>query len=72
MVDHSDVVGASPVGAARTTSSISTWLQLIGQRQLQGVTRNIKVLEFGAAYIRGLTVVLSYRCTCIRVDYGVT
>ena len=24
MVDHSDVVGASPVGAARTTSSFST------------------------------------------------
>ena len=25
MVDHSDVVGASPVGAAPTTSSFSTW-----------------------------------------------
>ena len=25
IVDHSDVVGASPVGAAPTTSSISTW-----------------------------------------------
>ena len=25
IVDHSDVVGASPVGAAPTTSSFSTW-----------------------------------------------
>ena len=25
IVDHSDVVGASPVGAAPTTSSLSTW-----------------------------------------------
>ena len=30
IVDHSDVVGASPVGAAPTTSSFSTWLQQIG------------------------------------------
>ena len=26
IVDHSDVVGASPVGAAPTTSSFSTWI----------------------------------------------
>ena len=25
IVDHSDVVGASPVGTAPTTSSFSTW-----------------------------------------------
>ena len=25
IVDHSDVDGASPVGAAQTTSSFSTW-----------------------------------------------
>ena len=41
IVDHSDVVGASPVGAAPTTSSFSTWLQYIEQRQLQAETRNI-------------------------------
>ena len=29
IVYHSDVVGASPVGAAPTTSSLSTWLQYI-------------------------------------------
>ena len=39
IVSHPDVVGASPVGAAPTTSSflhswLKTWLQWIGQRQL--------------------------------------
>ena len=39
-VDNSDVVGASPVGAAPTISSfLNTWLQWIGQRQLQDETR---------------------------------
>ena len=39
IVDHSDVVGASPLGPAPITSSFSTehW---IGQRQLQDETRN--------------------------------
>ena len=46
----SDVVGASPVRAAPTTSSFSTntWLKLIGPRQLQDVTRSILVLGFNA------------------------
>ena len=39
IVDHSDVVGASPVGAAQTKSSFS--LQWFGQRQLQDETKNI-------------------------------
>ena len=42
IVDHSDVVGASPVGAAPTTSSFSTyniWLQGIRQGQSQDSTR---------------------------------
>ena len=30
---------------------VNTWLQWIGQRQLQDEMRNIKVLGFGAAYI---------------------
>ena len=55
IIDHSDVVGASPVGAAPTTSSFSTWLQYIEQRQLQAETRNIYVLGFGVAYIRDFT-----------------
>ena len=38
LVDHSDVVGASPVGAAPTPSSFWTWLQWIQQRQLQDET----------------------------------
>ena len=58
-IDHSDVVGASPVGAAPTTSSFSTyhlasinctdnWLDLI---------KNTWIWGFGASYIRDLTVV---------------
>ena len=43
--DHSDVVGASPVVAAPTTSSFSTQylasVHWVGQRQLQYKTRNI-------------------------------
>ena len=56
---HSDVVGASTVGAAPTInlhSRLNTWLQWIGQRQLKDETRNIQVLGFGATYIRGLAV----------------
>ena len=69
IVDHSDVVGASPVGAAPTTSSFSklnTWLQWIGQRQQQGETRNIYVLGLGASYIRELTV--SSALTSCEID----
>ena len=48
IIDYLEVVGASPVGAAPTTSSVlhsrlNTWLQWIGQRQLQDETRNIYV-----------------------------
>ena len=44
ILDHSDVVGASPVGAAPTTSSFSTErlaLIYIVRRQLQAESRNI-------------------------------
>ena len=41
IVDHSDVVGASPVGAAPTHSPLNTWLQYIVRRQLQVQSRNI-------------------------------
>ena len=41
IVDHSDVIGASLVGAAPTTSSFSTWLQYNAQRQLLAKMRNI-------------------------------
>ena len=40
IVDHSDVVGASPVVAAPTTPSFAAQLQWIGQRQLQDARRN--------------------------------
>ena len=41
IVYHEDVVGASPVGAVPTTTRLNTWLQRIGQRQLQDETSNI-------------------------------
>ena len=42
IVDHSDVVVASPVGAAPTTSSrLKTWLQWLGLGQLQDEMGNI-------------------------------
>ena len=34
---------------------LNTWLECIGQRQLEDETGNIQVLEFDAAYIRCLT-----------------
>ena len=37
-------------------SQLNTWLQWIGQRQLQDETRDIYVLWLGAPYIRDLTV----------------
>ena len=46
IVDHSDVVGALPVGAA-LHSQLNTWLQWIGQRQQQGEMSNINVFGIG-------------------------
>ena len=37
-------------------SRLYTWLQWIGQKQLQDQTRNIYCLGLGATFIRGLTV----------------
>ena len=36
--------------------ALNIWRRWIGQRQLQGETRNNQVLEFGSTYIRDLTV----------------
>ena len=52
-VEDSDVVSA--LLQIHLHSPLNTWLQLIGQRQLQDETRNNEVLGFGAPYIRGLT-----------------
>ena len=59
IVDLSDVVEESRVSSAPAISSsqINTRNQWIGQRKVQDETRNIQVLGFGAAYIRGLTVI---------------
>ena len=37
-------------------SRLNTWLQWIGQKQPDDETRNIKLLELSAPYIRDLTV----------------
>ena len=59
IVDHSDVVGASLVGAAPSALlqlhlhfQRNTWFQWIAQRQLQDEMRVINILEYGARYIR--------------------
>ena len=58
IVDHSDVVGASPVGAAPTTSSFLT-LHLPSRDSAKTATRKYEnVLRFGVSYIRDLTVIL--------------
>ena len=56
IVDHSDVVGASPVGAAPTTSSFSTW-HLASRDSAKTVARQYANL-LSASYIRDLTVVI--------------
>ena len=58
IVDHSDVVGASLVGAAPNTSSIST-KHLASRDSAMTAARQYEHLDgFGAAYIRDLTVYL--------------
>ena len=76
IVDHSDVVGASPIGAAQTTSSFSTW-QLSSKdwtKAAAGREEKHLSLGFGATYIRGLTLYVIFiitmchaTSTCIRV-----
>ena len=46
IVDHSDVVGASPVGQLHFYSGLITWHQWNGQKQLQDKIRNTWVLVF--------------------------
>ena len=79
IVDHSDVVGASPVGAAPTTSSLSTyntWLQYNGQMQLQDET---KTFMFGdwVRLILGELMVMSEKLStklivCMNPQAGTT
>ena len=58
IVDHSDVVGASPVGAAPNTSSFSTW-HLASRDSAKKAARqyeNLLSVGFGAVYIKDLMV----------------
>ena len=57
--DHSDEVGASPVGAAPTTSSFSAWRLASMDWPKTTARQDEKHLSYGiwCAYIRGFTVV---------------
>ena len=71
IIDHLEVVGASPVGATPTTSSVlhsrlNTWLQWIGQRQLQDETRNIYVLGFSALILDVWWYIVNSIAACMR------
>ena len=53
-VDHSDVVGAAPVGAALTLIFIfglTPGFNELGKNHCNTRTRNIQVMTFGASYI---------------------
>ena len=50
-------------------SRLNTWLQCIGQSQLQDEARNIKLLGFGAPYIKRLTIVYSLHC---KIGIGIS
>ena len=68
IINHSDVVGASPVGAATTTSPFST--QQLSSMYCTKTTarRDEKHLSFGSAtYIRNLTVLLSSVCVVTQL-----
>ena len=60
IVDHSDVVGASPVGAAPTTSSFSTehLASIYCAKTTASEVEKHLSLGFGAPYIRDFTVIL--------------
>ena len=59
IVDHSNVVGASPVGSAPTTSSFSTYHLALMDWAKTTARRDKKHLSLGicATYIRGLTMI---------------
>ena len=58
IVDHSDVVGASPVGHAPTTTSLTQHLASmdLAKTTARRERRIIEILGFGADYIRDFTV----------------
>ena len=62
IVDHSDVVGASPVGAAPITSSFSTWYLALRDSTKKAARQyeNLLSVGFDASNIRDLTVVHQY------------
>ena len=72
-VDHADVIGPclSALLQLHLHSGLYTWLQWIGHRQLQNEMRIIKVLGFGAPYIRGLMIVASTPGKHHHISYNI-
>ena len=71
IVDHLDVVEASPVGAAPTTSSflhsrLNIWRQWIGQRHLQDETINIYALGFSVLILDVWRYIVNSIAACMR------
>ena len=52
-------------------SRYNTWLQWIGQRQLQDQARDIYILWFGVSYITGLTVLIYRHFDSVATDMPV-
>ena len=69
IIDHSDVVGVSPVGAAPTTSSLSTWHLASGDSAKTAARQyeNLLSVGLGASYIRDL-MYFDYICLCVTVS----
>ena len=61
VIDHSDVVGASPVGAAPTTSSL--WTKHLASMDRAQITARLDEnhLRFGASYIREFTGITQWQ-----------
>ena len=74
IVDHSDAVGASPVGAAPTASSLSTW-HLASRDSTKKVARQYEnLLSVGIwciLYIRDLTVCLVTHIRTTEMGYHI-
>ena len=64
IIDHIDVVGASPVGAALTTSSFSTWHLALIYCTKTSAWRDEENLSFG---IRCILYLIFYG-TCLRAN----
>ena len=74
IVDHSDVAGASPVGAAPTKYifilDLTHGFNGLGKDNCKTRRETFKIWVFGVTYIRGLTVVSPCRAESSRKHYN--